>query len=777
MDVTDADTIVGQTDGFRQGYVEGWAWRPQRPHEPVVVQMLVNGLLKGEVTACIPRPDLQTAGIGNGNHAFALPLIIEPDAPSVLRVVVRVKDGPGLPSGEFDIATSVEERADLARRQSVHYLEQIFGPFTTTPPPPRLPPPEPAPRLNFILYCATADSALATAAGMPEYSYYFVMRGFREVLRRLGTVYMVREPAREVDAIAAACAARGETCLFLSFAPPQSTELGLRCPTIPVIAWEFGTIPTGGWGSNIREDWRIVLRQCGRAITISDFAARALRAGMGANFPVAFVPTPVWDRLTALRARLGDADALPPSGPVTLTVDGLTWDSRTVTLSLGMRVPPLPVPVPSVTPSRLPMRGALLAMAEASAEAEARAAADRAEAEAAAVRPAAVMPPRKGLRTRLGITLRLARQWYREAVADAMPASIRRFAAALGRVARALRAPPLPGRSAAEIATTEVVAVSVQTAAVTAPPRYVPAPAPPPLAEPELACFVPSPYPDPAAPPPRASITLDGIIFTAVLSPKDGRKNWQDILTAFATSFRDRPEATLVLKMIGNDAAYWWWEFHLIVKRLPPFVCQIVVLTGFLEERTYEALIGATHFVVNASLAEGQCLPLVEFMSAYRPAIAPRHTAMLDYITADNALIVASSVEFCAWPHDPRNHLNTTRHRIEWASLRDAFTQAWRIATADPVCYAAMAHAAAASVRAYCADDVAGPRLAAFLGLGDEVLGRVDWSAIRRPAAESQLECWAPPSNSGAATAPHLSAPAEAPARARELQEASGAIA
>ncbi|HTZ71538.1 MAG TPA: hypothetical protein VMB71_12865, partial [Acetobacteraceae bacterium] len=247
MDATDADKIVGQTDGFRQGYVEGWAWRPERPAEPVIVQMLVNGVLQAESTACIARPDLQTAGIGNGNHAFALPLAIEPDAPPLLRVVVRVKDGPVLPSGEFDIATSAEERADLARRRSIDYLEQVFGPFTAAvPAPPRPQPRPPAPRLNFILYCATADSALATAAGMPEYSYYFVMRGFREVLRRLGTVHMVRDPAREVDGIAAACAARSETCLFLSFAPPQSTELGLRCPTIPVIAWEFGTIPTGG---------------------------------------------------------------------------------------------------------------------------------------------------------------------------------------------------------------------------------------------------------------------------------------------------------------------------------------------------------------------------------------------------------------------------------------------------------------------------------------------------------------------------------------------------
>jgi glycosyltransferase involved in cell wall biosynthesis len=270
-----------------------------------------------------------------------------------------------------------------------------------------------------------------------------------------------------------------------------------------------------------------------------------------------------------------------------------------------------------------------------------------------------------------------------------------------------------------------------------APPRYLPAPKDDALPEPALAIFVPDPYPAPSKASPGESVTLDGVVFTAVLSPKDGRKNWQDILTAFATAFRDTPDATLVLKMIGNDPAFWWWEFHSIVRRLPPFACRVLVFNGFLDDENYQALIGATHFVVNASLAEGQCLPLVEFMSARRPAIAPLHTAMLDYISPENALIVASDWEFCSWPHDPRNHLITTRHRIEWPSLRDAFSAAWRILHDDPQRYAAMGDAAAASVRHYCADDMVASRLASFLGLGDEVLQRAGWPPVPRPRAEA----------------------------------------
>jgi hypothetical protein len=812
MDASDADKIVGQVDGFRQGYVEGWAWRPLRPHEPVIVQMLVNGNLIAESTACIPRPDLQTAGIGNGNHAFALPLAVEPDGPPALRVIVRTKDGAVLPAGEFEITTSDDERADLARRRSVEYLEQVFGPFTaTTPQPPRATMPAAVPRLHFILYSATAASAVSTAAGMPEYSYYFVMRGFLAVLRRMGVVHIVKEPAREVNEIADRCATRGEACLFFSFAPPQSTQLGLRCPTIPVIAWEFGTIPTGGWNSNPREDWRLVLRQCGRAITISDFAARAVRAGMGADFPVAFVPTPVWDRHAAFRERQSGPSAIPPGGPVTLHVQGLIWDSRAVRLSMSTGVPPLPQSPPRAVAARASTRGALLSLAIASEAAQdiahaeqvdaERAASERAEAErveaervdamrveaeraqadqAEAERVAALVTvsPRRTLRQRLRITARLARQWYREAVADALPAPIKRLVSASARAAIRLCQPALrqqpPPPTEPRPQTPPPVNVEPPTAAETAVraddvapattepaqattnfdspadalplpepivpfTKYLPAPDSDPLPEPALASFMPPMYQDnePSAP---SGLTLDGIIFTSVLSPKDGRKNWQDILTAFATAFRDAPQATLVLKMIGNDPAYWWWEFNLIVKRLPAFACRVVVIACYLDEQTYEKLIGATHFVVNASLAEGQCLPLVEFMSAHRPAIAPRHTAMLDYVTADNTLIVESSLEFCAWPHDPRNHLNTTRYRIEWSSLRNAFEHAMRIVTNEPARYETMANAAATSVRNYCADDVAGPRLAAFLGLGDEVVQRAGWVPNWRPAAEKLLE-------------------------------------
>jgi hypothetical protein len=326
-------TLAGGVDGLKPGYVYGWAWRPNDPFEKVEVELLADGEVVAEATACLTRLDLGAAGIGNGQHGFELPFTIAPDSPPVIHMIVRAKNGPTLHNGEFDLQTDGEQIADLAASQTVAQLEQVFGAVTlTSTPAPRPQPSAPAPKLNFVLHAANADRVRAGLLGMAEYSYVFVMNGFAEVLRRLGTVHLAPELA-QVDAIFDACLARGEACMLFSFAPPQRTPLGLRCPTIPVIAWEYGTIPTGGWPGDAREDWRLVLRQTGRAIAISDFAARALRAGMGADYPVAFVPTPVWDRLHSLRRTTSAAR----SGPTRLALEGFAWDSQTEAVPTGDR--------------------------------------------------------------------------------------------------------------------------------------------------------------------------------------------------------------------------------------------------------------------------------------------------------------------------------------------------------------------------------------------------------------------------------------------------------
>ncbi len=157
-----------------------------------------------------------------------------------------------------------------------------------------------------LLYSETDAGRLRGNLGASEYSYYFVLKEFRPVLERLGLAVVVHDPRHEADEVLRQARARGEPCVLFSFAPPHKTFLGLGCPTVPVFAWEFDSLPNEAWDSDPRNDWRHVLARLGRAVTHSAFAAQVTRRAMGADYPVASIPAPVWDRFAALPDRAGE---------------------------------------------------------------------------------------------------------------------------------------------------------------------------------------------------------------------------------------------------------------------------------------------------------------------------------------------------------------------------------------------------------------------------------------------------------------------------------------
>jgi glycosyltransferase involved in cell wall biosynthesis len=552
--------VDGWCDGIRGGRIYGWAWRSSNPDEFLDIEVFVDGVLVGATVASDYRPDLRAGGFNHGRYGWSLALDLDLDRTTPFGIVARVKGDEPLKGGVFEYSVN----PPLSDYQNEELLAFVASALED----PREVYDQPAPvrerpTINFLLYCPVPASI--ETLGAAEYSYGFVLNAFRPVLEQLGCVHMVVEPAVDAEKLYAEQVSRGENSVLLSFAPPHRTPLGLRCPVIPVIAWEFPTIPNQIWDGEVRNDWRFVLRQTGRAMTLSHFAAAAVRAGLGATYPVAAVPAPVWDRYRGLR-NLG-----APTRRAELQIKGFVFDTA------GRRFPP----------------------------------------------------------------------------AEATP------------------------------------------------------PQPPPQADDA----------------PLARWTPSGVIFTSVFAPKDGRKNWLQIVTAFIAAHRHRSDATLVLKIVGADAAYWWWEFHDALQRQHAFDCRIIVLHGYLDEANYFKLIEASHWVVNASLAEGLCLPLLEFMSAGRPAIAPRHTAMADYIDKTNAILVESDEEFCGWPHDPVNTMTTTRHRIDWTSLVDAYEEAYQLVTTAPDHYVTLASGAAETMDRFCSDEVVARQLDAFLGLNQ---GRAD---------------------------------------------------
>ncbi len=577
--------------------------------------------------------------------------------------------------------------------------------------------------MKILVHSAIGSGAIRDSLGADDYSYYFVRKSFTEALQGLADIVAVQNPAEEVDALYDASVAEGQACVFFSFAPPQKTPLGLRCPTIPVFAWEFGNIPNEIWDEDVRNDWRAVFSACRGAIALSSHTVRVVREAMGQHYPIHAIPAPVFERFADTRSL-----APPDRAPTTLRLAGMVVD--TALIEAYRRAPSWPPePVPLLTPGPIAVRG--LEPPAPPPEPEPVPPPPEPEPEVIAppppdpepaTEPAPILEaepepvPRPGMRQRLQITRRLALEWYRLALRDLLPGPVRAVNALAGRTAyRLYRAltpsattaiPLLPPPAAPVLEPPAAPAAEVPPEQIGAIVETVPAgildaaPEPVPLLAP-VSAAVPVPVPlsrvVPATP-----VTLDGVVYVSLFSPRDGRKNWFDIVTAFCWAFRDNPGATLVLKIVASSDSYEPTLRHLL-RELSPFVCRVVVLRGYLEGEDYRALIAAASYYVNASHCEGLCLPMTEFMSAGTPAIAPDHTAFADYITADNAFVIPSGLEHNVWPGDRRDLFRTTRHRIDWHALMLAYRESYRVAHEDRQRYLAMSRSAHDTMRGFCA--------------------------------------------------------------------------
>jgi glycosyltransferase involved in cell wall biosynthesis len=510
--------------------------------------------------------------------------------------------------------------------------------------------------MNFILFSDVNDSSINQSLGRPEYSYYFVLKAYRPVLESLGRVHVVHTTA-EVDPLYRRLLLEGQESLFVSFNPPQKTPTDLSCPTICVVAWEFDSIPDEHWDNDPHQDWSRILARHGRVITLSNHTAQAVRRAMGEDFPVLVLPTPLWENFASIREQYLRKPVNP--GAI-LDIKGCILDTRLLGLTadaLGVSIPP------ELTAEEL----------------------ERIE---------ALRPPPLTLRRRYIIakhhlilwsreTLRgqahpettgpsqHLKQWYWESVRDLF--SDRQHS----RLARHL--PNLAG------------------------PLYVPPQEPPVLDLPDTSQ--------------RVETQVDGVVYVSVFNPDDGRKNWHHLITAFCWAFREVDDATLVLKITHNDLSVYYVEMLNLLAQLSPFACRVVVMHGYLDDLQYSRLYGAANFYVNASRCEGLCLPLMEFMASGKPAIAPNHTAMQDYIDETVAFVVKSSEELTIWPHDPRIIYRTLRHRPDWGSLKTAYQDSYRMAKEQPDAYRAMSQAAIERMRDYCAFTPIQKRLSAFFGL------------------------------------------------------------
>ncbi len=210
-------------------------------------------------------------------------------------------------------------------------------------------------------------------------------------------------------------------------------------------------------------------------------------------------------------------------------------------------------------------------------------------------------------------------------------------------------------------------------------------------------------------------LTFEGVIYTSILNPLDQRKNWGDMITAFCWAFQDVPDATLILKLTSSHNLEWPDILETALKKTPTDrQCRIVAIRGYLEDDSYARLSYHSSYAVNSSKGEGQCLPLMEYMSSGTPAISPDHTGMKDYIHSKNSFVVAHSLEPSAWPDDTRRMYRTSRSLVNWESLRECYANSYQVAKYDADTYRQMSESAVNTLKSHCSQQNAKERLLRF---------------------------------------------------------------
>ena len=677
--------------------------------------------------------------------------------------------------------------------------------------------------MNFLVYASHDEDNIQDSLGMADYSYYFVMKRYLPLLAEYGSVELLSRPA---DDKFIADHPNPETCIYLSFTPPDKTAQISLCPVFVVFAWEFSTIPDEEF-TRPEDDWVRDLKILGRAITHSTYAVAVVKNQLGENFAIDSIPAPLWNACEPIRvAREKDF----PRGLAGVDLSCRAIDSASYELSNTYVRPKTVASEFTISPLGHEWAGVPLDLSFcAGSSTSSLIGFNKPEEWGVWSKPGY---PWLLLNELIGghIELELTLQGYAQNVGERLqiefgsacahlllkdclttyvfnlhiekPTNVMAFVGVIEK-ARGMVDPRDIGFGLSHLSIRRIeepqqapinLNLDFSESSLVLDGFYPAEPNGRWTASSRCIIFLPqsvsgdvkvaielacSPhnegrvvdlslggckqsltldsevssyelnFPDSCAssyliiekllPGPTghegdprsigvfiSSLRLgarksesaathvmldpgvpedssqDSILYTTILNPMDARKNWEDIITAFVYAFRDNPNVCLLMKISHHDFDCFFEDIFTFFTELYPFQCRLIFIHGFLADQEFSQLIQHSHFIVNASTGEGQCLPLMEFMAAGVPAIAPCHTAMLDYINPSNTFIVSSSAEPTCWPQDPRYVYRAQCQRINWEALRDAFIESENVFRRSRSSYLGMSVASIDSLEKYC---------------------------------------------------------------------------
>lgn len=226
----------------------------------------------------------------------------------------------------------------------------------------------------------------------------------------------------------------------------------------------------------------------------------------------------------------------------------------------------------------------------------------------------------------------------------------------------------------------------------------------------------------------RPHLDLSGVVYTSIFNPGDGRKNWEDLLTGFVWGLRDCDDATLLIKLVTKNRT--WIERILTYYRHVGLAhrCKVVFVTDYLKHESMIDLVRASTYYVTTTRAEGNCLPVMNYLAAGRPSIAPSHSAIGDYFTEKMGFVVDAHPEPAIWPHDNRVRFRTTWGRLVWPTLLEQLRRSYHIARNDRPAYDALSAGGRSKMAQWASVESVWPRLR-------EALDFIDTLKARKPLA------------------------------------------
>ena len=220
-------------------------------------------------------------------------------------------------------------------------------------------------------------------------------------------------------------------------------------------------------------------------------------------------------------------------------------------------------------------------------------------------------------------------------------------------------------------------------------------------------------------------IDLSGVVYTSIFNPNDGRKNWTDLVTSFLHALGDKEDATLVVKLVTRNPMAVAKFLRYYAGRDIPHRCKLVVISDYLTDQQLCELSAASTYYIQTTKAEGNCLPLMNYLAAGRPGVSPCHSAISDYFDSQIGFVADSHQEPAAWPHDPRLRIRSTWARLVWPSMVEQIRASYQIAKYEKATYLEMSRNARGKLDSWAGMESVQQRLLAH---SDQI-----WASTRSP--------------------------------------------